>query len=292
MKIRFWTSFFVGISPFLLTACGGGGGSDSGSGSIGDSDVYLFTSASALRANGTAVLSGSAETANYEVVNGSTTITNETSGSSTLNLEAKNGATTKLALTAPAGNSSVNLQKANGDDLIKIGTLNSWTKRNGDDTALFEGQYEYQTFGVWQTGRNSGSGTIGSGSYGAATSNNRVPTGSATYSGNSIGTTTDVSGKIVATTSTVTATTDFRDIDLLSTNTQAGIIGPTTPRPDLDFEGSGTVNGASFDMNIGNVAGSGLSGTATGKFYGPNAQEIGGTFSAGGYIGSFGGERP
>ena len=65
------------------------------------------------------------------------------------------------------------------------------------------------------------------------------------------------------------------------------------PASGLDFEStSSSVNGATFSTVI---AGTNVSGKAKGTFYGPTAQEIGGTFSssAGGveYIGAFGGDR-
>ena len=60
--------------------------------------------------------------------------------------------------------------------------------------------------------------------------------------------------------------------------------------PGLDYSGEGSVSGSSFAANISGPA---TSGTANGVFYGPNANEVGGTFSATGagisHVGSFGG---
>jgi len=64
----------------------------------------------------------------------------------------------------------------------------------------------------------------------------------------------------------------------------------------LDLTGSLSYNAGSnqFTGNVNNT-GSTLTGTATGRFYGPAAQEIGGTFgltgSAGYYGGGFGAKK-
>jgi hypothetical protein len=293
MKIKFWASLVVGVSPILLSACGGGGsGSGGGSGGGGGSGAYLFTSASAIRDNGIAILKGSAETAEYSGASGNVSIANRRSGSSTLNVGAKNGETVKIALTAPG--STVNLDSTKGDKLSKNGSINTLRKQNGDDVALFEGGYEYQAFGSWLTGINSNSGTVGSGSYGAATSKNNVPSGNASYTGNSIGIAKLADDNLYVTSSTITADTDFSKVTLESKNTTAVNLSTGGPvlAPTLDFTGEGFVSGATFSSNI---TGPGLSGNAKGTFYGPNAQEIGGTFRASGsvveYNGAFGGEK-
>jgi hypothetical protein len=66
--------------------------------------------------------------------------------------------------------------------------------------------------------------------------------------------------------------------------------GAVVVAKELDFNGTGSVNGATFSAPI---SGTVVNGNAKGTFYGPTAQEIGGTFSssAGGveYNGAFGG---
>jgi len=61
--------------------------------------------------------------------------------------------------------------------------------------------------------------------------------------------------------------------------------------PELDFAGNGNIDGSSFDVEIGSFLNE-LSGTANGQFYGPNAEEVGGTYVTGdgstSYTGSFG----
>jgi hypothetical protein len=74
------------------------------------------------------------------------------------------------------------------------------------------------------------------------------------------------------------------------------------PSPNSNLNLSGTLSYlAGSNQFSGTVNTTSMSGIATGKFYGPSAQEIGGTFSvsngtvgSGGsaYIGGFGGKRP
>ena len=68
--------------------------------------------------------------------------------------------------------------------------------------------------------------------------------------------------------------------------------GATRTDSNLDFNGGGPVSGTGFSAS---VSASTTSGTANGQFYGPTAQEVGGTFGLTGgattYIGSFGARK-
>jgi len=71
-------------------------------------------------------------------------------------------------------------------------------------------------------------------------------------------------------------------------------VGPDRAAPELDFSGTGNVSGNTFTADVsGSGAGAGINGTANGVFYGPDAEEVGGTFSTQGtggvsYIGAYG----
>jgi hypothetical protein len=96
------------------------------------------------------------------------------------------------------------------------------------------------------------------------------------------------------TTSGIEIETNFVNVQVTSTSTNARNLnsGATIPAAGLDFTGSGPVSGSGFTAN---VSGTLTSGTANGSFYGPQAQEAGGTFrtSGGGvtYVGAFGAKR-
>ena len=63
----------------------------------------------------------------------------------------------------------------------------------------------------------------------------------------------------------------------------------------LDFTGSGPVSGSVFKASVDANFSVPVSGSADGQFYGPSAQEVGGTFGLDGsdltYIGSFGAKQ-
>lgn len=156
--------------------------------------------------------------------------------------------------------------------------------------------YEHQTFGAWMTGLGSSSGKVGAGSFGKKTGAGNMPTGiSATYSGATTGVATLADGQTYLTSSKVSVATDFSDMTFTSADTQAVNINTGTIKtaPELDFIGSGSVSDGTFSAN---VVGSGTSGSISGVFYGPQANEIGGTFHTSGsggisHTGSFGGKR-
>jgi len=154
--------------------------------------------------------------------------------------------------------------------------------------------FAYQTFGEWMTGYGTGSGTAIVVSTGAKTPVAAVPTGkTATYAGSSIGFMVDGSGTPFFTTSDINVTTNFTTATIKSANT--GLENANTSKlytaPMFDFTGTGPVSGAGFKAFVSNSANT-IAGTANGIFYGPSAQEVGGTFRTSGtgykYSGSFG----
>lgn len=161
--------------------------------------------------------------------------------------------------------------------------------------------WDYQSFGTWRTGVGTGSGYVGSTSAGFITPFNDIPqSGTARYAGRSLGQYVDPNGLDYISTSAVEATADFsrRFIELSSSGTV--LIDPyfdeVISSPGLDMSGT-----LSFDRanNIGSgqiSTSSGLAGRADSRFYGPNAEEIGGIFDLKGsgletYTGAFGASR-
>jgi hypothetical protein len=117
---------------------------------------------------------------------------------------------------------------------------------------------------------------------------------SATYSGRSVGIVSADEGSVLPrgwlTSSDVTVTTDFANISVQSSNTirENGENTSGTAASELDFLTSGTVSGVGYT-----ASGDGMQ--INGAFYGPNAEETGGTFggtrNGQNYGGVFGGAR-
>lgn len=149
---------------------------------------------------------------------------------------------------------------------------------------------EYSTFGLGFVG--SPTGKVFSGVFGLKTDGAGVPVAPASYDGASVGFFVDGSGTPYLSSSTIGATTDFSNVTVTSSGTQTVGLEPgdtLTSTPALDFVATATVTGATFD---GSYSGTGLSGDFAGRFFGPAAEEMGGTFSfsgtTGDYIGAFG----
>lgn len=161
----------------------------------------------------------------------------------------------------------------------------------------------YATFGGWAKTSNdttTSSDTIRFGAFGSPTPETSMPTGtSATYSGNSIGLATldtGAGGAIVGfTSSDITVTTpDFASVEVSSTNTSFSSLNENTlANPGiLNFEATGTVSGTGFSATPTSAD---QRGQVNGQFYGPNAEEVGGTFGLTGdnikYGGAFGAKQ-
>ncbi|MFY0618329.1 transferrin-binding protein-like solute binding protein [Shimia sp.] len=161
--------------------------------------------------------------------------------------------------------------------------------------------FDHQTYGMWVTGIGTTNGSVSVGSFGHTTAASDVPTsGSATYRGNSIGYAVGTDQRAYMAESEIAITTsDFNTVSMSSTNTTIRPIsgGAMSVANQLNFNGTGTISGTGFTANIAGTApiSSTTTGTAEGTFYGDGADEVGGTFSMSGpigtYIGAFGAEQ-
>jgi hypothetical protein len=160
--------------------------------------------------------------------------------------------------------------------------------------------WEYQTFGVWETGRGTGSGTFGGISVGAPTAGSSIPTvGGSIFTGYTGGAYVDAAGtNDYITISDLDVNVDFinRQLFLTTTNTvklDATTLSNLTTANNLNMTGLLTY-AAGTNLFTGNLtATGGMTGTTTGQFYGPNAEELGGVFSLTGagmesYAGAYG----
>jgi hypothetical protein len=156
--------------------------------------------------------------------------------------------------------------------------------------------WDYQTFGVWETGLDTTQGTFGAFSVGVTAGTAIPTTGSATFTGKVAGSyvpATPGPGYAVLANLTVNANFLNRSLVLHTTDTVTSPDWTTFTQNDgLNLSGnlsysSGT-NGFTGDLSTV----SGLTGQSSGQFYGPTAQELGGVFflQGGGetYTGAYG----
>lgn len=184
------------------------------------------------------------------------------------------------------------------DSLLITARSSNGQKRGwmGNADAL---DYDHQTFGMWATGVGTSNGSVSVGSFGSRTATADMPSsGSATYSGRSVGMVVTTDGRALVAESQVGVTTsDFSSVSVASTNTYVRNLsgGNAWRGQHLDFAGTGTVDGNGFTANINGVIpfSATSTGTVDGAFYGDNAEEVGGTFemngAIGNYTGAFGG---
>ncbi|MES1997917.1 MAG: transferrin-binding protein-like solute binding protein [Pseudomonadota bacterium] len=306
----------VVISSFLLAlaGCAGGGG---GGSSTPAALVVVPISPASVTSPAVSI------SATYSAASGLTSVATTDQNASLDTTGTVGRGTTGNVSSATL--TSTNATAAGGSSLTlssnPANTANSFTVSNAGNTASISGatstfanvaaaiagtasftNYSYLTFGGWgDCGANCGlageTGVIGYYVSGSETPSGAIPTsGSATYTGLLQG--IYYSGStLLGTIADVTLTADFTNRNLaFSTNNsityvRGGTVGSTqASRSDLNMtgtlsylSGSNTFTGAVTDATH--------TGTATGSFYGPVAQEVGGVFSVSGggssHTGSF-----
>lgn len=296
----------VALISVSLTACGGGGGAQSTPPPT-PPPTSAFTSWSAVPAPGSVVVNGISQevtfTANASAVTSVSPYSAVLSTTYTPTIDASRQFT-DIVITNP--NRTIKFSKSAGDTFGTLSGTNLILAHNpsGSDYAIavdpaLQG-WDYQSFGVWVTGAGTGTGSAGSVSVGAKTAGSSIPTtGTATFTGLLGGTYLDSSGLDHLEGATLTVTADFsgRSLGLSSSGTMDLQTGAAMSGLDL----TGTLSyGAQNNSLTGSLisANGRLSGPATGYFYGPTAQEIGGIFSLSAtsglerFSGGFGGRRP
>jgi hypothetical protein len=290
MKIQ---SYSVVLASLVgLTACGGGGG--------GSSTLSAFTNWSSVSPSSSIVVSGDSYQGTYSYNVATSTVTGLTSGShqsgaSYTGTYDAGGSLTAATINSATG-TSVSWSRAAGDTfgtLIIDSRVDAFVSANGQNYALAANPtrfgFEYQTFGTWVTGGGTGSGTYGFISVGNPSSGSSVPTtGTATYTGVTGGRYIDSTGIDYFITSSLSVTADFTARNLLfSTNgtaiTRDLITSSSATNLNLTGSLSYTAGSATFSGSLSTTGlgtrGNPLQGQAYGRFYGPSAQEIGGTFA-------------
>jgi len=167
--------------------------------------------------------------------------------------------------------------------------------------------WNYQSFGYWLvigSGSNTDAGVM---SFGSLTPVAGIPVmGTATYRGLSGGIYVDQSGATFVHAAQMQSTVDFGPARSIAFSTSNTTLAPSSavapvPFPALNLTGNLTITNGSnqFSGPLSAPGGGGTAamvGTASGNFYGPTAQEIGGIFSLKGtgpqtMLGGFGGKQ-
>lgn len=304
--------------PLTLTLCAcGGGGAD---GRVNSTPPPVSSPAQLV--NFAAVQANTPTSASGITREGSVTIENTgailqsgvatpTEGTGTVNFTL-DGARQATALQINGSQSSVNFNASNANSAqlvlngLPVAALLS--NSSGSEQAIFADPYvlgfNHQTFGVWGTGLVAGA----TGRYGAMSAGNRtnaaaVPTaGNVTYRGVAGGIYTDGAQSRYAADATFVVNFANRSIDFSTSNqTLTGILTNVTNRVGiLSIRGTMTYSPGSVTFS-GPLTANGqtslrtMSGSGSGTFYGPSANEIGGTFFLRGpsatLIGGFGGKQ-
>lgn len=297
----------------LTTACGGGGGDGSVNSTPPPPPPPFFTSFSAVQPNSTVTANGSSLEGTMAVSSSgfippaTVSTPSETSSSIRFTTDAQRF-TSSVSLTG--SNSSVSFPS------LSTAIVNSFTDTAGkvvatgvsnssrSDQLLFADPYSlgfnYQTFGVWGTGIVAGqTARYGAVSGGAVTTANAVPTsGTANFNGFIGGIYLDTAGEGFRYGANAAFAVNFgvRSISmttsgdrLVNVNTNVAYIWNTPLTAAMTYAtGSSRFSGT---FRAGNF----MSGTGSGTFYGPAANELGGTFfisgSAGKMVGGFGAKQ-
>jgi hypothetical protein len=146
--------------------------------------------------------------------------------------------------------------------------------------------WNYQTFGYWFDSPTLNTRELGAISTGSQTPPEGVPTNAtATYTGLAAGLYVDPTGAVFEHVASMSALADFgaaRSLTFTTTRTAISSLqgGLATSAPEFDLAGTLTiVPGSNQFAGTLTTADTRLSGDATGRFYGPAAEEIGGVFT-------------
>jgi len=290
----------------LLTGCGGGGGG----GVTGPITIGSFIRWSAITPPATVNIDGVSADADYVAPAPDFDVTSVTdegfndTASASISYRA-NGTISRISVNTPNG--TVTWDETLGDfiddsDPLIVTAVNA---ANTDIAVAVDAVplgWEYQTFGAWETGRGTGSGTFGAISVGAPTPGASIPTlGNPVFSGATVGAYVDDTGSndyITVRDLTVAADFGARSLAFSTDNTQNIHTVTAVQSSATDLNLSGTLSYAAGTNGFSGplTATGGMNGLAEGRFYGPNAEELGGVFSLSGsgveaYSGAFGGAR-
>ena len=165
--------------------------------------------------------------------------------------------------------------------------------------------WDYQTMATWVlTDESAGTGRMGAISVGNHNAVSIPTTSSATFSGKAEGIYLDDAHKFHGVSSDAALTADFvnKTVSFATSNSKIHDLeykNADQSKPDLDLTGTFSYSSAGNNLtasSLTSTTSSWTGGTASAKFYGPNAEEIGGVFSIRGtgkeaYEGAFGAKQ-
>lgn len=299
-------AFVAGLVPIVV------GCSKSSSSS---SDINAFSQWSAIQPGNTVQATGFSvqrtyvtdKDGNYQIVGG---WNQAATGATYTSVYDSAGNVSLITINASTGY-TFTFDKSQGDTIVNssglVGSYFVATNAAGTNMGLFANApangWDYQSFGVWVTGQGLGAGTVGAVSYGNPTTT--LPTvGTASFNGLYTGVVVLGPNTAGYATGTMNAAVDFgaQTVGLSTANTVVTNslvtknITSVTAAPQLNIAGVLTFNGINTQFSGAIVNNAGWSGNAQGQLYGPNAQEIGGTFAITGtgvqtMTAAFGGKR-
>jgi hypothetical protein len=297
----------VSVVVAMLAACGGGGGGVIATGPS-TSEVPLASFA-AVAPNQTVVMEGSsaALSGTLTTSGGITTITSvdrSPIGSATVRFSYGNTRElTTISMSTPEGSFSFD-RNAPGHSIDCSGRICSAENPTANALVIdpVDVGWNYQSFGVWGTDLSQNSWKLGAISFGSPTQGSSLPTmGSATFIGMAVGFYTDLAGTLYGTTADMRADVNFGSRSIQFSTSNTGLVNSNTSARSTD-NGLNLLGTLAYAQGVNAFSGhvrtqnSLLGGDATGKFYGPSAEEIGGVYSLrgtsmGSMVGGFGGKR-
>ena len=284
--------------PILLSACAGSSSSSSTTSTVAPS-AASFTSWSTYTPNTAIGFSGGSSSA---ITAAGALSQSDSAGSATLTLQGDGSAS---VISATNGASTINLSSANGDTLVSGfgGATTLGLDKAQTTMTVFANPttsaYEYQTFGAW--GNYGTGGAAGAISVGTVTPLAGLPTsGTGNFTGGASAYYVDATNAAYLVNSTLNVNVDFagRTASFATSNSAmtGGPRGTPLPNSNLDLSGNLSYGAGSTKLTGTVTSTSGMTGPVNGKFYGPVANEIGGTYAVtgsglGSMVGSFGGKR-
>ena len=279
----------------VLAACSSGGGG-------GETVTEVpFTTVPAAQPNQTVVMDGTAQTA-------SGTMTGSTVNTVNLGPPAEVG-TLRLTVDSSGDLSGINFTTPSASASFNDVTCQAGVCAADTPTSTVVGidaktvGWDYQTFGVWLQRPSATTFQAGAMSAGAITPASAVPTsGPGNFSGIASGFHVNTAGAAFVTTAEMSAAVDFgaRTIVFNTDNTRlTNLDGSGLPSSAANLNLSGNLGyglGSSQFTGGVNTQDMSMAGSATGRFYGPAAQEMGGTYQLTGtgpsrMIGAFGAKQ-
>jgi hypothetical protein len=306
------------VSVGLLSGCGGGVIDES------SSTISTAPASTATLPTGTAVSFPAATTKWSDVSGAGNTVTADGfSSEATLVYNSSTAAAPVIDTTAKVKinyDSSGNISGFNiTNDHVNLTWVDGFTENNrtssldvtdGDEAQgmIYEPEtnssWDYQTMATWlETDEAAGTGRIGAASVGNHTANAAIPaSGTATFSGVAEGMYVDDSHKFYRVSSNATLVANFasESVTFATSDSQTHNIDTGVISSNNDLNLTGTFNYSNnnnlITSNLSSTTSGWTGGTASAKFYGPNAEEVGGVFSIRGtgkeaYEGAFGAKQ-